>query len=382
LKHALLCLALLGCGVPAGVVTPATAAKLDVHTVDWNPRHERITDVTGALDFGSDVVVFSKSGATILTDGIATLSPGPGDLHAGAIVPAPDGSGSWITALDGQGRVFRLRARRTFEPVSDRYGLQGKHVQSLAGFGGQYVAFGLGDDVAVADGASVTHYGVGPGSLVAGGLFAWIARPHELAAVDPRTRSSHTYTLDDPRVAVDASGHVYVASGRAIYEETPPGHLTLRYMASSPIDTLVASNDHVWFTDGGELGVIGHAATGASVSRTQGAKLEPSAKLMGSLSGDVWSIDSRGALTRWAMGPSVTNAARGAWSDVVAPVFARSCAGCHGPEGSAGIDLSTESAWRIKRDLLRQRLVSDHDMPPQGHALSDGDRAALGAYLR
>jgi cytochrome c553 len=372
-----LCLFALGCGVPAGVLTPETAAKLAVHPVEWNPKHERIDGVTGALDFGTDVVVFSRSGTAIIADGALTLNHD--DLRAGAIVPAPDGSGSWITALDGKGRVFRLRARRAFEPVSDRYGLEGAGVRSLVGFGGRYVAFALGNEVAVADGGSVAHFTLtDPGDLFAGGSRAWVAHPHELVVIDPHTRSSRSYELDDPRVAVDAAGHVYIASGRAVYEESENGKLALRYVASDSVRSLAASNDHVWFADGSELAVITHA----SVARTHGANVDRDAKLMGSLSGDVWAIDGRGELTRWAMGVPAANAAQASWKDVVAPVFARACAGCHGPEGSSGVDLSKEDAWRTKHDLLRQRLVQDRDMPPRGHELSDADRAVLGAYVK
>ena len=65
---------LLGCGVPAGVMTPETAQRLDVHPVEWNPRHEHLDAVTGALDLGGDVVVFTKTGTAVLTDGVANVS--------------------------------------------------------------------------------------------------------------------------------------------------------------------------------------------------------------------------------------------------------------------------------------------------------------------
>jgi len=380
-RLALVACAALGCGVPAGVLTPETAARLDVHRVEWNPRHERIDAVTGVEDLGSDVVVFSRSSTTVIADGVVNVEPRV--LRAGAIVPAPDGSGSWITSLDDHGRVWRLRARRTFEPVSDRYGLEGKAVHALTGFGGRYVAFAIGEnDLAVADGASITHFAAPHGveSMIAGtteqqGVRVWLTRSGDLLTVDPRGHTSQSYELEEPLLA-SANGRVFVASKRAIYEEKPGGELLLRYVAQGDVRGLAASNDHVWFTEAGELGVLDEAG----VSRTHGANLAPGARLVGSQSGDVWSIDSRGALVRWAIGNAAAQS-RGAWSDVVAPVFARACAGCHAPDGTAGVDLSKEGAWRTKRDLLRQRVVTDHDMPPQGHALSDSDRATLRAWI-
>jgi hypothetical protein len=375
----------LGCGVPAGVLTPETAARLDVHAVDWNPRHEPVAAVTGALDLGGDVVVFSRGSTTVLADGNATIEQR--ELHAGVIAPAPDGSGSWITSIDDHGRVFRLRARRSFEPVSDRYGLEGKPVRALAAFGGRYVAFLLGgDEVAVADGTTVTHFDLksaGPltSSIVFGGsdrgLHAWVTSAHDVTMFDPVLHASRSYALDDPRVVASAGGHVFIASGRAIYEQTAKGVLALRYETHDAVQALAASNDHVWFIDGAELGVV----TEAGVSRTHGAHMQPGAWLVGSQSGDVWSIDAHGTLARWAIGPAATSGSRAAWSDVIAPIYARACVGCHAPDGPAGVDLSKEGAWRTKRDLLRQRVVTDHDMPPQGHTLSDADRATLRTWI-
>ncbi len=366
----------LGCGVPAGVLTPETAARLDVHRVEWNPRHDALPAVTGVEDLGGDIVVFARGSTAVISNGVVSVDQR--ELRAGAIVPAPDGSGSWITSLDDHGRVFRLRARRTFEPVSDRYGLEGQTVRSLAGFGGRFVAFAFGNALALADGTTVTRFEVAnPLSLTGTAerdARVWVTREHDLIELDPSHRTTHAYELEAPLVA-SANGHVFVASKRAIYEEQPDGTLALRYVGSGDVVGLAAAGDHVWFTEGQELGVL--AAHG--VSLTHGARL-PISRLVGSPSGDVWTIDSHGALTRFAIGANAPTT-RGAWSDVIAPVFARACAGCHAPDGTAGIDLSKEGAWRTKHDLLHQRVVVDHDMPPQGHSLSDADRATLRAWI-
>jgi mono/diheme cytochrome c family protein len=320
----------------------------------------------------------------VIADGIVNIERR--ELRAGAIVPAPDGSGSWITSLDDHGRVWRLRARRTFEPVSDRYGLEGKDVRALTGFGGRYVAFALGgDDVAIADGTNVTHFDLksaGPldaaivGATSDGAVHAWVSSRRDVTTFSPRMHATRSYALESPLVAVDAAGHVFVASKRAIYEATTHGTLVLRYVAHDDVQALAAASDHIWFSDG-ELGVI----TEKGVSRAHGATLPPGSRLVGSQSGDVWSIDARGTLARWAIGAAATTTSRGAWADVVAPIFARACASCHAPDGPAGVDLSKEGAWRTKRDLLRQRVVTDHDMPPQGHAISDADRATLRTWI-
>ncbi len=377
------CMALsAACGVSEGVVTPKTAARLDVHRVEWNPRHEAFDGVVGVEDIGGDVIVFSRAGASIVVDGVI-VNVDRNATHQGAIIPAPDGSGSWMTALDDRGAVWRLRARRSFESVSDRYGLEGKSVRSLAGFGGRYVAFALGDgSVAIADGANVSRYAARTGGenalalLTAGGLRAWSASTRDVAVLDPRAHVVQTYPLANAAAAVDGAGRAFVASGPALYEEKSDGSLVLRYVADDEIRSLAASNDRVWFADAaGELGVVGDG-----VARTNGTKLAKDTRLVGSLSGDVWTIDSHGALARFAVG-GVATAARGSWDEVVAPIFARACATCHSPEGISGIDLSKPGAWKTKHDLLRQRVITDHDMPPAGHALADADRRALEMWM-
>lgn len=248
------------------------------------------------------------------------------------------------------------------------------------------MAFVLGaGDVALADGGSVTHFdlhggapGLGSvvGTLEGGGVRTWVTSAHELVAFDPHAHTSHTYAIEEPLVAVDSGGHVVVASKRAVYEARA-GKLVLRYVAQNDVSALAASSDHVWFVDGNELGVVRESG----VSRTHAASLPPGTRLVGLQSGDVWTLDARGALARWGIGPAVARGGRGAWSDVVAPIFSRACASCHAEGGPAGVDLSKEGAWKTKRDLLRQRVLTDHDMPPEGHALSDADRAALRAWL-
>ena len=48
---------------------------------------------------------------------------------------------------------------------------------------------------------------------------------------------------------------------------------------------------------------------------------------------------------------------------------------------SRGTDLSTEAAWHQKSSLVRERVLVDKTMPPQGHALADADRTAIKSWL-
>ena len=103
---------------------------------------------------------------------------------------------------------------------------------------------------------------------------------------------------------------------------------------------------------------------------------ERHARLASSPSGDVWVL-AGGSLERFAQAtPDPTFA----WSSTLAPIFARVCASCHGPNGVSGVDLSKAAEWDAERDAIRARVVESKTMPPEGHTLSDTDRASIAAW--
>ena len=376
MRRAIVFAAAVGCGLPAGARSPETASPLAIHAVDWNPRHEKLADAAGVADDGSNVVVFGTDGtASVLVDGVV-VNVDHSALRGAGLIPAADGTGEWIAGLDPNGKVYRLRARKSFEPISDRYALDATAVKEVAGFGGHYVAFALANEIAIADGTNVTHYDSGPiTKLAAGGLRVAGLGRGGVFTFDAQTKTGSSYPMPDAElVAVDDEGHVFVATATAIYGEANDRHLGLRYVAARPIHGLAVSHDRIWFAEGDELGVMERGG----VSRTHDAKIGATARLVGSTSGDVWTIDG-GKLARFTVGNPKAPKTR--WEEAIAPIFARSCAQCHAQNGSAGVDLSTGEAWKTKHDLIRQRVTVDRDMPPSGHALPDLDRAAIDAWL-
>ena len=381
MRDALIALAvatsMIGCGVPVGVKTPDTAQSLDVHAVTWNPG-ALPGPVKWVADLGSDVVVFSDGAATVVTDGtISNVDRKVPKWVSATTIPAPDGSGLWIVGVDGNGQIWRLRARKSFEPISERYGLSSARVTELCGFGGRFVGFSIADahtPFAVADGSAVERYATSPLSALVGGSGTLGAITRDgMWTFDARTRAARTYDVGAKEIAVDEQGNVFVATSRAIYSMRDDGTLVLRY-SSGDLHGLVASHDHVWFADGPELGVL----DGAEVKRTRGAKLPDDATLTGSPSGDVWAL-SHGSLVRYAMGEP--SSARVRWEDAAQPVFGRVCAKCHASDGTSGVDLSTQDTWRKKRDLIRQRVLVDRDMPPKEQPMNDAERESIKRWL-
>jgi hypothetical protein len=174
-------------------------------------------------------------------------------------------------------------------------------------------------------------------------------------------------------IAVDERGRLYAATPDAIYSQDAHGVLALRFRAArGSIHGLAASRARVWFAEGTELGTIDEED---HISVTAGLRLAASAKIESSTSSDVWVLDGDG-LVRYTAGTGRDN-----WRTDVAPVFARACASCHLPEGPAGVDLSTQTAWDAHRAVLKRRVIEARTMPPRGHELSDADRDVLRHWL-
>jgi mono/diheme cytochrome c family protein len=148
----------------------------------------------------------------------------------------------------------------------------------------------------------------------------------------------------------------------------------------------VGSGSGVWLSLDGDLG----RWTDGQLTMATGAGLGADTRLVGSPSGDVWTI-SGSAVQRWS--GTVASGAAGdeaVWNATVEPIFASVCSSCHSKPGSgkssAGIDLSTYEAWTARRASIYTRVVTDAStdgaMPPpsSGGRLSDAQRAAIAVW--
>lgn len=381
--------ALSGCGSARTMRGGAGVGVLRVRAVDWNPQKVEVGRVDAVVESDHELVVLGAAGASVFSAGaLVAVDHSTSTWRAATTIPAADGNGRWIVAIDGDGRVRRLRERSSFETVSERWGLAGERVDAVVDLGRGFVGF-LGAPTAsaptfaaIADGKVVTRFDAAFLSLAGGGGRAAATFGDGVRVIDPGARSDRLFTLAGVRqVALDTHGRLFAATEHEVYEESTGGVLSLRYeTADATIHGLTASGDRVWFADGGDLGVID--LEGVAVTRdlhlAADARLAPS-------TADVWAI-SGGALRRFARdeAPAAAPSAVGAqaWSAQIRPVFARACSACHLPGGSAGVDLSTFERWEAARDTLRRRVVQTRSMPPQGHPLSDADRAAIEAWVR
>ena len=380
---ALLATTALGCGAVPHTRAAGAVSPLAVRAVAWNPARAAVGEVRAVADGGDVVTVFSDRGATVFASRVKVATDMTvTDWRGGAAVAGGEGAAPWIFGVAGDGRVYRLRGLRAFEDVSDRYGLRGEHVHGAIALGGEDVAFLLGGAIAVAGGAEVARYATPGGTLrdLAGGAgFAAEVGPDEVRVLDVARRAVARYVVPGAtHAALGADGRLYVTTPRAVYAGPARGALALVYDArGDTIHGLVTSGSAVWFLDGEELGLV----QGDRVAETAGAKIGRDAALSSSASGDVWVL-SRGALDRFArVDAAAPEATATTWARAIAPAFGRACASCHLPDGVSGTDLSTPAAWEEKRAQIRARVVDARSMPPEGHPLSEEDRAAIRRWV-
>ena len=192
------------------------------------------------------------------------------------------------------------------------------------------------------------------------------------------TSQASSYPVLGARFVAFRGTDLLVATDRAVYIER---HGALHRVAvGGTVDALVVSAARPWLLIDHELVTLGDDDR---LHRSNGSHGIEATSLFAAPNGDVWLAKAHAPsddLRRvGVIVPSNVDSA--AWQADVAPVFARVCAHCHLPDGSAGVDLSTVDSWSAERDELRDRVIVNRSMPPAGTTLSDSDRAALASWL-
>ncbi len=365
-RRLLLVLALAGCH-PAAPLAPQ--ALTTVTTLDTRR-------VVGVVELDGNTYIFDDGGVSVLRAGAVVARDDFGPAAPPSTIAAPTGDGRWV--MSALRRVTTEGDSALVEP--ERFGLApdatwsgvygagettvatSAHALAVATDGHHVALYPhvTATEVAVARGrvalAGVDHVDVW--DLAAGTSRAYPTGPAHVAFVD--ADSAH------PRLAVwTPTRLVLEGADGALHPVAVPG----------PIASAVTSGARLWVLAAGHVAYLDRDAHALRQTAVDAARAE---RLFGSPVGDVW-VASGGHLARYALG--VPGGPDPTWVAQIAPVFARVCAKCHLPDGSAGVDLSTAAAWRTERLAIDQRVLLDRSMPPAGTDLSDGDRAAIAAWV-
>jgi len=362
------------CGCASGAPFSRASAPVMVVRSEPVPALEG-EPVLAAADDGVRRLLLTAQAAWILRGNGAERTAGARRWHKAALVPAADGRGTWAVGLDREGRLWRVRPGADLEEISDRYGLDRERIHDVSAAGGRLVAFLLEGTVAVADGRQVRRFAApGARSLAGGGRTLAVVFADRIEAFDltkPEAPPRRSYQVRAIAAGVDARGTLHAATNKAIYR-AESGTLRLLYAAADRIRWLTVAGPRAWFADGATLLALDD---GVAVAQGAPAPQDPVAAGDGSL----WLVD-HGRPTRIV--PSQATAAEERWAQTVRPVFTSTCSECHRPDGKAGVDLSTATAWLGARDEIRERVVVRRTMPPAGRAMSEDDRATIAAWLR
>ncbi|HEX4352513.1 MAG TPA: hypothetical protein VHZ95_06355, partial [Polyangiales bacterium] len=206
-----------------GSVWSVEAQPLALSPSSWNATNADFGTIAAIAEDGDDVLVFSDHGATLLAGGAAAASDDSiTNWQTAGRIPAADGSGYWAIGIDGDGKMYRLRAQTELEVISDRYGLLDDAVHSVAALASPYVAFSLGARVAIADGDEVTRYDLPSDRMISGDAhqLAAVAMDGSFRVLDIDKHQARTLPITAAIRGGFVSGELLVQTADALYIES------------------------------------------------------------------------------------------------------------------------------------------------------------------
>ncbi len=367
---------LFACGTEeAAGPTPLVPETLSLEPVAWSASPWS-TPVTFVHETETGIALCTSESLAFLAGSVlaghATEAKG---CTGGARVPASDGAVQW-DLVTAQGGVWRVASDGTVEAVAARYGLESKNVTDVVSIDANQFAFQYQDGFAVVTKGEVKLFAQAGLTSIAGanGKFAYLTKD-TARVLDTKTNALVAFTVSDAKgVAFDAKGRLIVTALGTLYRESG-GALVALLEAQATLGAPRASGGKVWIASGAELLLL----EDDRVLKTSGLALDAAAVIYGSSSGDVW-LSRPSGVTRLRHG-ATGNALEQKWQADVQPIYGKVCSACHGPTGSAKIDLSSYNSWVSRKAALNDRIVVKADMPPAGVALSADDRGKLAEFI-
>ncbi|MEZ4394647.1 MAG: c-type cytochrome [Polyangiales bacterium] len=350
---------------------------LTVTPIAWNAAGAAVGAVQAVAEDGDLVAVFTDRGLRVMVAGaVAASDDSVRGWRAAVTSAAADGTaGRWILGADAMSRVFRVRDRSSLDDVTARLALGMRDIRSAAVVARDAVAFGGDGGFAVLRGASVTAWN-DPDfvQIFGGGNRVGALTDVGVKVFDLMTERAVRYNVAGVTgAALSSAGALVVTVGPLLYEQNPRGELSPVYTHASALRGVVVSDANTWLIADGRLAIW----DGFRVRTSPEVPLSSSARLIAASGGGVWTLQD-GALARYAL---VVDPEEQRWNRDIRSIFATRCTPCHLPGGTAGIDLSTRCAWAIRRDGIREQVVTRMLMPPPPADMPAPERAAIAAYL-
>jgi hypothetical protein len=407
-RHLLSSLALvlgLGCGGNDGMTGPQLpASPFELLRIDWSealPSMSGPGRVATLAESGDHVAVYSDLGIFLWSSGsTAGTDVSIRAWRSAAAVPALGLPGEWLVGIDDQGHIYRLRSGATFglEDVSSRYALSGKPVLEVADLGQREgsatsrAVFVVGDQVALSDGVTQKFFDLPLRNIVAGYGRVAALEQSVVRLWDPQTGTLRRMELTNSAkvvgVAFAPDGLLWVASPDTLYVERDSAlAIAHRFGPTQQVTAIAGSSRGVWVgiadseVNSGQI-TLGLVRDWQLQLPTTPSALPADTRLLGSKSGDVWTLAADGVLSRYG---SESGGGRdlALWREKLVPIFGKYCQSCHLQSGSAHIDMTTYSSWTRLRAQVMTRVVArtPTPMPPDGAGkLTEAELADVKAW--
>lgn len=394
-----------GCSGSDGMTGPQLASSsYDLSRIDWNEALPSMTGpgrVATLAESGDHVAVYSDLGIFLWSSGsTAGTDVSIRAWQSAAAVPALGLPGDWLVGVDSEGHIHRLRNGASFglEDVSARYALAKMPVQEVADLGQRegsatrQAVFVVGNQIALSDGVTQKFFDLPLRNIVAGYGRVAATDQNAVRLWDPQTGALRRMELKNGATVVGVAfapdGLLWVASGDTLYVERDNAlAIAHRFGPSQRVTAIAGSARGIW------LGLLDSDVDSAQITlalvRDWELKLPntppalpPETRLLGSKSGDVWTIGSDGVLARYGQ-ESGGGRDLAIWREKLVPIFGKYCQSCHLPSGSAHIDMTTYSSWTRLRAQVMTRVVqrTPTPMPPDGAGkLSEAELADVKAW--
>lgn len=407
-------LATLGCSSPVVDGTTLTAAPLDGLDARAVAETEGLGTIRAVAETASEMLVAGDQGFALLETSSWTRHA-DGAARFVAATTAPEsvayarflgvGAAGELGAIFDDGRTLDL---------ASRYGLEGTKVLGATNLDALGVAFTLADGYAVGREGSVTRVTL-PAAREVFSCHAsvYVRTTGSLYRLDAAGRPAYVtaFPAELTGAACDERDRLVAMTGTTVWREI--GSALAPLIEGRAFANLVRTGTGSAFTSGGSLCLLrdddlrceatdrgltalfpapgplprARTAAGALVafaSRTDDAGTGPDAGDAGDAGGATPSdggSDAGGSVADGSDTGSGPSADEVAWMTRVKPIAERACFGCHGSVGAASVSLTTYAAWVTNRNAIRQRVVTQQNMPPNGSSLASADRATIAAWL-
>lgn len=381
---AFLVITLVACGEEAASDEPAAGPltsleDLTVEAVPVASDPASLGNVRAVAALDDALVTFGEKGAIAIAAGEPAYADESTKVwSSAAAVKAPDATGRWAIAVDGEGRLVRLREDGRLENVGPRFGLgANEKARAIATAPREIFAVAAERSVIVVDGAKNTtrRFETGPLEHLAvtenrlAGIAEGQVRVFQLSGP-----TATRWSFDGTGVlgaAFDADQRLVIVSKHDVRREHGLGFVRVYENEREELHGIAAAANLVWFGAGDHL----VALESGGVRRAPRAKVEPNATLAASAKGDVYATGDR--VVRVSMTPPDD----ALWNEEIAPIYASVCATCHAPSSPSGIDLSTAQSWAKRKAAIAKRTVETRTMPPAPTTLTAEQIDAVKRWL-